>query len=98
MSTASNWLLNLIIAVITPYLVDAIAVNVFFLWGGFCVVCFFFVFFMVPETVRIDSLCGCCTDHADSAFETEGTLVGASRSSLPQLLDPQVKQLSQEDS
>ncbi|GAA5939337.1 hypothetical protein JCM1841_002939 [Sporobolomyces salmonicolor] len=56
MSTASNWLLNFAIGYATPYLVDdapgsaGLQSNVFWIWGGCCVICFFFVFFTIPET------------------------------------------------
>ncbi|KAI0134248.1 general substrate transporter [Xylariales sp. AK1849] len=54
LSTASNWLWNCIIAVITPYLVDADQANlgpkVFFLWGSLCACCLVYTYFLVPET------------------------------------------------
>jgi len=56
MSTASNWLLNFAIGYATPYLVNSgpgdagLHTNVFFVWGGFCVLCFFFTFFCIAET------------------------------------------------
>lgn len=56
MTTASNWLLNWAIAYSTPYLVNPGAGNanlgskVFFLWGGFCVICIAFVYFCIYET------------------------------------------------
>lgn len=54
LSTASNWLWNCIIAVITPYLVGSTKANmrssVFFLWGGLCFACFVYAYFLVPET------------------------------------------------
>ncbi|KAJ5798426.1 uncharacterized protein N7503_007722 [Penicillium pulvis] len=54
LSTASNWLWNCIIAVITPYLVDADKANlgpkVFFLWGSLCACCFVYTYFLIPET------------------------------------------------
>ncbi|SCZ89635.1 BZ3500_MvSof-1268-A1-R1_Chr9g10507 [Microbotryum saponariae] len=56
MSTASNWLLNFAIAYSTPYLVDkrpgsaGLASNVFWIWGGCCVLCTIFTFFCIPET------------------------------------------------
>lgn len=56
MTTASNWLLNWAIAYATPYLVgdgpgDAnIGAKVFFIWGGCCVGCIFFVWAMIYET------------------------------------------------
>ncbi|KAK4550146.1 hypothetical protein LTR36_003113 [Oleoguttula mirabilis] len=56
MTTASNWLLNWAIAYSTPYLVDAgpgnadLQSKVFFIWGGFCFICIFFVWAMIYET------------------------------------------------
>jgi sugar porter (SP) family MFS transporter len=56
LSTASNWFWNCIIAVITPYLVGdekhsaRLGSNVFFMWGGLCVISFLFAYFFVPET------------------------------------------------
>ncbi|KAJ2958247.1 hypothetical protein NQZ79_g6160 [Umbelopsis isabellina] len=54
LSTASNWLWNCIIAVITPYLVGTNEANlrssVFFLWGSLCAACFLYAYFLVPET------------------------------------------------
>ncbi|EFR01063.1 high-affinity glucose transporter RGT2 [Nannizzia gypsea CBS 118893] len=54
LSTASNWLWNCIIAVITPFLVGTDKANlgakVFFIWGSLCVGCFLFAFFLIPET------------------------------------------------
>ncbi|GAA6020446.1 hypothetical protein JCM11491_000249 [Sporobolomyces phaffii] len=56
LSTASNWLLNFAIGYATPYLVDdvpgsaGLKSNVFWIWGGCCVLCFLFTFFFIPET------------------------------------------------
>ncbi|GAA6017582.1 hypothetical protein JCM11491_005291 [Sporobolomyces phaffii] len=56
LSTASNWLLNFAIGYATPYLVDdvpgsaGLKSNVFWIWGGCCVLCFLFTFFLIPET------------------------------------------------
>lgn len=56
MTTASNWLLNWAIGYATPYMVDAgpgnanLGAKVFFIWGGFCFVCIFFVWTMIYET------------------------------------------------
>ncbi|KAI8059359.1 major facilitator superfamily transporter monosaccharide [Gongronella butleri] len=54
LSTASNWLWNCIIAVITPYLVGAdeadLKSKVFFLWGSLCAACIAYTYFLVPET------------------------------------------------
>ncbi|KIW77288.1 hypothetical protein Z517_09734 [Fonsecaea pedrosoi CBS 271.37] len=54
LSTASNWLWNTIIAVITPYMVNEdrgnLKSSVFFIWGGLCTCAFIYAFFLVPET------------------------------------------------
>merc|ERR1711939_1035290 len=56
LSTASNWLWNFGIGYATPYLVDegagraGLGSNVFWIWGGFCVIAAVFVFFFIPET------------------------------------------------
>ncbi|GAA6008744.1 sugar porter family MFS transporter [Rhodotorula paludigena] len=54
LSTASNWLWNTIIAVITPYMVGSDRGNmrssVFFVWGGLCTAAFCYAYFLVPET------------------------------------------------
>lgn len=58
-STASNWLLNFGIAYGTPYMVESgegygnLGPRVFFVWGAFCIVAIFFVYFMVYETSKI---------------------------------------------
>jgi MFS family permease len=67
LSTASNWLWNCIIAVITPYLVGTDRANlgarVFFLWGSLCGVCFVYAYFLVPETK------GLTLEQIDKMFE-----------------------------
>ncbi|MCJ1428246.1 hypothetical protein MMC29_006154 [Sticta canariensis] len=54
LSTASNWLWNCIIAVITPYMVGTdeadLGTNVFWIWGGLCAICFVYAYFLIPET------------------------------------------------
>jgi sugar porter (SP) family MFS transporter len=54
LSTASNWLWNTIIAVITPYMVGEdhgnLKSSVFFVWGGLCTAAFVYSFLLVPET------------------------------------------------
>ncbi|USW54246.1 Putative major facilitator, sugar transporter, major facilitator superfamily [Septoria linicola] len=54
LSTASNWLWNTIIAVITPYMVGSNEGNlrsfVFFVWGGLCTSAFVYAYDLVPET------------------------------------------------
>jgi len=54
LSTASNWLWNTIIAVITPYMVGPnfgnLRSNVFWVWGSLCGLCFLYAYFLIPET------------------------------------------------
>merc|ERR1712130_156031 len=54
LSTASNWLWNTIIAVITPSMVSSdegdLKSNVFWIWGGLCTCAFVYSYFLVPET------------------------------------------------
>lgn len=54
LSTASNWLWNTIIAVITPYMVGPtkgdLKSKVFFIWGGLCTCALVYTYFLVPET------------------------------------------------
>lgn len=54
LSTASNWLWNTIIAVITPYMVNEdegnLRSSVFFIWGGLCTAAFVYAYFIIPET------------------------------------------------
>ncbi|EXJ95153.1 hypothetical protein A1O1_00272 [Capronia coronata CBS 617.96] len=54
LSTASNWLWNCIIAVITPYMVGAdkgnLGPKVFFIWGSLCACAFVYAYFLIPET------------------------------------------------
>jgi len=54
LSTASNWLWNTIIAVITPYMVGEHRGNmkssVFFVWGTLCSCALIYAYFLIPET------------------------------------------------
>ncbi|KAI4724932.1 monosaccharide transporter [Aureobasidium sp. EXF-10728] len=54
LSTASNWLWNTIIAVITPYMVSKdkgnLGPKVFFVWGTLCTCACIYAYFLVPET------------------------------------------------
>jgi Sugar (and other) transporter len=54
LSTASNWLWNCVIGVVTPYMVDQgkgnLGSKVFFVWGSTCCLCLLFAYFCVPET------------------------------------------------
>jgi len=53
-ATASNWLWNCIIAVITPYMVGTdrgnLGARVFFIWGSLCACCWLYAYLLVPET------------------------------------------------
>ncbi|RDW65174.1 hypothetical protein BP5796_09866 [Coleophoma crateriformis] len=56
LSTASNWMWNCIMSVITPYLVgtakhDAnLGPKIYFMWGSLCFLSLAFAYFLVPET------------------------------------------------
>jgi sugar porter (SP) family MFS transporter len=78
-TTSSNWLLNWAIAYATPYLVNSGAGNsnlgskVFFIWGGFCVVCMAFVHLCIYETKglsleQVDELYA----KVDKAWQSKG--------------------------
>jgi len=67
LSTASNWLWNTIIAVITPYMVGTnegnLRSNVFFVWGSLCTAAFIYAYFLIPETK------GLSLEQVDRMFE-----------------------------
>ncbi|PWN97206.1 general substrate transporter [Tilletiopsis washingtonensis] len=67
LSTASNWLWNTIIAVITPYMVGPdegnLRSSVFFVWGALCTAAFVYAYFLVPETK------GLTLEQVDRMFE-----------------------------
>ncbi|KAJ9114134.1 hypothetical protein QFC20_001650 [Naganishia adeliensis] len=67
LSTASNWLWNTIIAVITPYMVGEqrgnLRSSVFFVWGGLCTAAFVYSLILVPETK------GLTLEQVDQMFE-----------------------------
>ncbi|KAH7033148.1 general substrate transporter [Microdochium trichocladiopsis] len=67
LSTASNWLWNTIIALITPYMVDSdkgnLGAKVFYIWGGLCSICFVYAYFLIPETK------GLTLEQVDRMFE-----------------------------
>ncbi|AWU76229.1 hypothetical protein CAS74_000178 [Pichia kudriavzevii] len=54
LSTASNWLWNCIISVITPYMVGEdkgnLGAKVFFIWGSLCACGFVYAIMLIPET------------------------------------------------
>ncbi|KAK9450103.1 Sugar/inositol transporter [Limtongia smithiae] len=67
---ASNWFLNWLIGFSTPFLVDAgpgnanLQTNVFFIWAGFCTLCFIFTYFVVYETK------GLSLEQIDELYQT----------------------------
>ncbi|KAL3418154.1 MFS monosaccharide transporter [Phlyctema vagabunda] len=67
LSTASNWLWNCIIAIITPYMTGKdkgnLGPKVFFIWGTLCVVCFIYAYLLIPETK------GLSLEQVDRMFE-----------------------------
>ena len=78
MSAASNWLWNWAIAYATPYMVDSgkgnanLGSKVFFIWGGFNFLCFFFTYFTIYETKgmtleQIDAM----YEHVDHAWKSK---------------------------
>ncbi|KAL5114726.1 Plasma membrane low glucose sensor [Pleosporales sp. CAS-2024a] len=79
MTTASNWLLNFAIGYSTPYMVNDgpgnanLGAKVFFVWGGCCFICIFFVWTMIYETKglsleQVDELYG----KVSQAWKSQG--------------------------
>ncbi|KAL2784446.1 general substrate transporter [Aspergillus keveii] len=82
LSTASNWLWNCIIAVITPYMVDADKGNlksrVFFIWGSLCACAFVYTYFLIPETKgltleQVDKMMEETTPRTSAKWKPHGT-------------------------
>ncbi|EDO03542.1 hypothetical protein SS1G_06023 [Sclerotinia sclerotiorum 1980 UF-70] len=71
-TTASNWLLNWAIAYSTPYLVNPgpgnanLQAKIFFVWGGCCLLCAVFVYFLIYETK------GLSLEEVDELYESVG--------------------------
>lgn len=85
LSTASNWLWNTIIAVITPYMVGETKGNlkssVFFVWGGLCTCAFVYSYFLVPETKglsleQVDRMMEETTPRTSAAWKPTTTYAG----------------------
>jgi sugar porter (SP) family MFS transporter len=80
LSTASNWLWNTIIAVITPYMVGTdkgnLESNVFFVWGGLCTCAFVYSYFLIPETKVSQTF---CYGEMPSLTESTGSVSRTSR-------------------
>jgi sugar porter (SP) family MFS transporter len=82
LSTASNWLWNTIIAVITPYMVNTdegnLRSSVFFIWGGLCTAAFVYAYFLVPETKgltleQVDKMLEESTPRTSAKWRPTGT-------------------------
>ncbi|CAK3833072.1 glucose transporter rco-3 [Lecanosticta acicola] len=82
LSTASNWLWNTIIAVITPYMVNSdegnLRSSVFFVWGGLCTCAFVYAYFLVPETKglsleQVDQMMAESTPRTSAAWRPHTT-------------------------
>jgi len=85
LSTASNWLWNTIIAVITPYMVGETRGNmkssVFFVWGGLCTCAFVYTYFLVPETKglsleQVDKMMEETTPRTSAKWKPSSTFAG----------------------
>jgi len=95
MTTASNWLLNWAIAYATPYLVNkgpgdaGLGPKIFFLWGGFCFICGFFVWGCIYETKglsleQVDELYA----KVDHAWQSKGFVPTVSFAEVQDLAHP----------
>ncbi|KPV74696.1 uncharacterized protein RHOBADRAFT_53652 [Rhodotorula graminis WP1] len=92
LSTASNWLWNTIIAVITPYMVGSnrgnLRSSVFFVWGGLCSCAFVYAYFLVPETKglsleQVDQLFAETTPRKSSRWRPTRTYAAEKREQYP---------------
>ncbi|KAK4204586.1 general substrate transporter [Triangularia verruculosa] len=86
LSTASNWLWNTIIAVITPYMVGSEKGNmkssVFFVWGGLCTFALIYTFLFVPETKglsleQVDKMMEETTPRTSAKWKPHTTFAGS---------------------
>ncbi|PWY83410.1 putative MFS monosaccharide transporter [Aspergillus heteromorphus CBS 117.55] len=82
LSTASNWLWNCIIAVITPYMVDKdkgdLKAKVFFIWGSLCACAYVYTYFLIPETKgltleQVDKMMEETTPRTSAGWRPHGT-------------------------
>ncbi|KAJ5263370.1 hypothetical protein N7478_010975 [Penicillium angulare] len=85
LSTASNWLWNCIIAVITPYMVDTdegnLGPKVFFIWGALCTCAFIYTYFLIPETKgltleQVDKMMEETTPRTSAGWKPHSTFAG----------------------
>ncbi|KAK4675137.1 hypothetical protein QC764_0074860 [Podospora pseudoanserina] len=88
LSTASNWLWNCIIAVITPYMVDSdkgnLGAKVFWIWGSLCCCCFLYAFLLVPETKgltleQVDQMLNETTPRTSARWVPHSTYAGGEK-------------------
>jgi len=101
LSTASNWLWNTIIAVITPYMVGTdegnLRSSVFFVWGGLCTCAFVYTYFLVPETKglsleQVDKMMEESTPRTSSKWKPNKTFAEAMGKTVDGKLDAQLVQ------
>lgn len=101
LSTASNWLWNCIIAVITPYLVGTDKANlgakVFFLWGALCFCCIVYTYFLVYETKglsleQVDKMMEETTPRTSKAWKPTTTFASEMGLTDKGTLNPEVVQ------
>ncbi|KAJ4387766.1 hypothetical protein N0V93_008367 [Gnomoniopsis smithogilvyi] len=85
LSTASNWLWNTIIAVITPYMVGTdyadLKSSVFFVWGGLCLASLVYGYFLIPETKglsleQVDKMLEETTPRTSAKWRPHSTFAG----------------------
>lgn len=74
MTTAANWFWNWLLAFITPYLVGEnyanLSSNVFWIWGAFCWISAFFVYFLIYETKGLSlEQVNDLYEHVDKAWQ-----------------------------
>lgn len=95
MTTATNWLLNWAIAYSTPYMVNSgpgnadLQSKVFFVWGGFCLICAVFVYFLIYESK------GLSLEQVDEMYAKE-TRAWKSTSFVPTVSYQEVRDLRRE--
>ncbi|KAF8450325.1 general substrate transporter [Boletus edulis BED1] len=79
LSTGVNWLFNFIIAFITPPLFEVMNAGYYFLLVGFCIISFFVVWFVYPETAHktLEELGEVFGDQAEAENSASETKVAA---------------------
>ncbi|KAK3984010.1 general substrate transporter [Cladorrhinum sp. PSN332] len=104
LSTASNWMWNCIIAVITPYMTDEdkgnLGPKVFYIWGSLCTVCFVYAYMLVPETKgltleQVDQMLNETTPRTSAKWVPHSTFAGAANEKSEAVA--QVEHSSKED-